>query len=78
MPDFSICKATKYIEISKSNKLIRAIAVPYFKIAKEPENPISDSNRGLQKGQVTLKKLRNAPKNPTFADFRDFCLDFIA
>ena len=58
--------------------LTNASAKPYFKIAKEPENPISERRNGLQNGHVTLKKLRKAPKNPTFADFNNFCSFLIA
>jgi hypothetical protein len=52
--------------------------MPNFNIVKEPENPKKDSNNGLQKGQVTLKKLKNVPKKPIFADFKDFCLSLMA
>ena len=50
----------------------------YLRIAKEPENPISERRNGLQNEHVTLKKLRKAPKNPTFADFNALCLFFMA
>ena len=55
-----------------------ASANPYLRIAKEPENPISERRNGLQNGHVTLKKLKKAPKNPTLADFNDFCLFLMA
>ena len=58
--------------------LTNASAKPYLRIAKEPENPISDRRNGLQKGHVTLKKLKKAPKNPTFADFNILCLFLMA
>lgn len=58
--------------------LTNASVNPYFKIAIEPENPISESKNGLQNGQVTLKKLRKAPKNPTLADFNILCLFLMA
>ena len=58
--------------------LTNASAKPYFKIAKDPENPISERRNGLQNGHVTLKKLRNVPMNPTFADFNVFCLFLMA
>jgi len=68
----------RYIETKSNSMLIIASANPYFKIANEPENPISERSRGLQKGQVVLKKLIKAPIKPTFADFNAFCLFLIA
>ena len=62
------------METANSTMLRNARAMPYFKIAIEPENPISESSNGLQNGHVTLKKLRKAPIKPTFADFNVFCL----
>lgn len=58
--------------------LTKANANPYLRIANEPENPISERRNGLQNGHVTLKKLRKAPKNPTFADFNALCLFLMA
>jgi len=71
-------KVTKYIEVNNKTALNIARVKPYFKIANEPENPISERRNGLQKGHVTLKKLRKAPINPTFADFNALCLFFMA
>lgn len=73
-----ILEVTKKIETNNKTALINARANPYFSIANEPENPISERSNGLQNGQVTLKKLMNAPIKPIFADFRDFCLFLMA
>lgn len=61
------------METNNSTILSNARGMPYFKTAKEPEKPINDRSRGLQKGHVVVKKLRNAPIKPTLETI-DFCL----